>query len=149
VNVCLKCGYDPGAIVLRSWQHTIKRDPPSLNARVFNSGPRAYAYRAERDVWAWEFRSMRLALKIPTTTNTVRRITFTRYYSGRQQERDRDNLIGGLKCAVDALVLEHLLVDDSPQWAELHYMQQRLDASSNERCGLGVLVEEFDAEARR
>ena len=50
-------------------------------------------------------------------------MTFTRCYGGRQQERDRDNLIGGMKTVVDAMLVELLLVDDTSQWAELHYQQ--------------------------
>jgi len=36
---------------------------------------------------------------------------------------DEDNLAGGGKPIIDALVKEGLLVDDSPQWAELIFSQ--------------------------
>ena len=140
---CAKCGYDASAIVLGSWSSTIARDPPSLNARLVNVGLQRHAYRAERDLWAWEFRAMRLALKIPHAS-ARRRVTLTRCYSGRQRERDRDNLIGGMKSVVDAMVCERLLMDDCPKWAELHYDQVRVGGAMVAR-GLTVSIEEIHA----
>lgn len=140
---CAKCGYDPSAIVQGSWLTTIARDPPSLNARLFNTGSKAHLYRRERDTWAWEFRAMRLNLQVPAAKKK-RRVTLTRCYGGRQQERDRDNLIGGMKSVLDALVLERLLVDDKSQWAELHYSQRRLDDDAPKSArGLIVHIEEI------
>jgi hypothetical protein len=142
MNACAKCGYDPSAVVKGSWLTTIARDPPSLNARLFNSGSRAHLYRRERDLWAWEFRSMRLALRIPFASSR-RRVTFTRCYGGRQQERDVDNFVGGMKNVIDAMVLERLLIDDNSQWAELHYTQQRLESAPKSARGLIVHIEEI------
>lgn len=144
-GACAKCGYNPEVTVLASWVLTIERDPPSLNARLFNAGARRYAYHRERDAWIWEFRIARAALKIPPA-RTQRRVTFTRYYSGRQQERDRDNLIGGMKAVLDAMVHERLLVDDKPEWAELHYAQQRVSSTTPHVRGLEVLIEELVVE---
>lgn len=87
---------------------------------------------------------MRLAFKIPFAA-ARRRVTFTRCYGGRQQERDHDNLVGGMKSVLDAMVRELLLVDDRPQWAELHYAQQRLDESvAKSARGLVVHLEELE-----
>lgn len=137
MTACARCGFDPEALVGRSWTFTIDRDPPSLNARIFNAGTKRWAYKRERDAWAWELRAVRLLQKIPAA-RARRRITLTRVYDGRQQERDADNLAGGMKAIVDALVHEGMLLDDSPQHAEIHYMQERGGPR-----GLRVLLEEF------
>lgn len=134
---CEKCGYDPGAKVTASWTLHVDRDPPSLNDRVFNAGPRRWRYKRERDAWGWEIRAARLLQRVPTATSR-RRVTLTRVYSGRQQERDVDNLAGGMKAVVDALVLERLLVGDEPAHAELHYAQER-----GTPIGLRILIEEL------
>ncbi len=119
---CSKCGHDPSAKVVACWTFLIERDAPSLNARMVNSGPRGFLYRRERDTWCWELRAVRLLRKMPKATGR-RRVTLTRIYGGQQKERDVDNLIGGAKCVVDALVDEGMLKDDSPALAEIHYAQ--------------------------
>ncbi len=134
---CTQCGYDPGAKISASWSFLIERDPPSLNARLFNAGARPWAYRRERDAWCWEFRAVRLLQRIPVARRR-RRVTLTRVIAGRQQQRDRDNLIGGLKASVDALVLEKLIAGDDLENAEIHYQEERGKPS-----GLRVLLEEF------
>lgn len=136
---CPKCGYDADAEVIDSWTFLIERDPPSLNARIFNSGPRRWVYKRERDVWCWEIRAARLLQRIPKAVGR-RRVTLTRVFDGRQQERDRDNLAGGLKSFVDAMVLEGMLVDDGETMAEIHYQQERAKP-----IGLRVLIEELAA----
>jgi Holliday junction resolvase RusA-like endonuclease len=124
MSACVKCGHDPEAFVGRTWMFHVDRDPPSLNQRIFNVGGTHWQYKQERDAWQWEFRAVRLLQKIAAAT-TKRRVTLTRCYDGRQKERDVDNLAGGMKCCVDALVREGLLVNDNPQLAELHYAQHR------------------------
>ena len=47
---------------------------------------------------------------------TKRKITIRSY---RQNKVDRDNLIGGMKPLIDALVNNSFIVDDSPDWVEL------------------------------
>ena len=131
MTACAKCGYDPDAAVAASWTFHVDRDPPSLNQRLFNSGPRAHLYRKERDVWCWEIRAARLRDRSTIVSRTAapiagkRRVTLTRIYAGRQKIRDVDNLAGGMKACVDALVLERIIADDSPERVELHYLQQR------------------------
>ena len=137
---CVKCGFDPKARVLASWEVFIERDPPSLNERVFNSGPRAYLYRQESEVWGWEMRHARLNQKIPKA-KTRRRVTFERHYGGRQKERDHDNFVGGIKAVVDAMTMENLIVADDSSGVELHYAQQ-LVAARGARRGLRILIEE-------
>lgn len=137
MTACLKCSYDPFATVLRSWEFLIERDPPSLNARLHNAGGRRWAYKRERDEWRSEFRAARVELGMGVALGK-RRVTLTRVYGGRQKQRDLDNLSGGMKAVVDAMVLEAVLLDDSPDLAELHYAQHR-----GELRGLMVLVEEL------
>lgn len=160
-RTCIKCGYDPDAEVALVFGFRVERDPPSLNQRLFNTGPRAHLYRKERDLWCWEFRAKRLELKIPRAMppgdqlwrmtifgrvagvgayeTAKRRVTLTRIYAGRQKERDRDNLIGGMKACVDALVLEGLIGGDDPHSAELHYDQRA--AAPDETPGLSITLE--------
>lgn len=160
-RACIKCGYDPDAEIVQTFSFLVSRDPPSLNQRLFNTGPRAHLYRKERDLWCWEFRAKRLALKIPAAipitareagrwtaffgTEVVaratnkRRVTLTRIYGGRQKERDRDNLIGGMKACVDALVLEGLIGGDDPHSAELHYEERA--AAPDQATGLFITIE--------
>jgi Holliday junction resolvase RusA-like endonuclease len=134
---CERCGYDPSATVSATWTIGVDRDPPSLNARIVNAGWSRFRYARERDAWCWEFRAARLMLNITPATGR-RRVTMTRIYAGRQKERDRDNLAGGMKVVVDAMVSERLLVNDDPRNAEIHYQQEHGGPP-----GLRVLIEEL------
>lgn len=107
------------------WRFFIERRPPSLNDRLHNSGPTRFAYAKVRDLWIMEFRAARLAHRIPAATGP-RSLRAVRQYSGREQERDRVNLIGGYKPVIDAMVSEGLLVDDAPKWLDDRYEQERV-----------------------
>lgn len=122
MTACPKCGFDADATVLSSWIMLVERDPKSMNDRVVNTGIYHRRYKTDRTAWQWSIRAARLAFKVPKAKGR-RRITLTRLYNGRQREWDRDNLIGGMKVIVDALVLEGLLVGDDPASAEIHYAQ--------------------------
>lgn len=135
-SACPKCGFDPTARVLASWTFLVDRDPPSLNERLFNLGSRRHAYKAERDAWYLEFVLARNLNLIPFAERK-RRVTLTRLFDGKQRERDVDNLWGGGKSVVDAMVLAQLLVADAPDFAELHWNQER------GARGLRVLIEEI------
>lgn len=139
MTACARCGFDPDAKVSASWKIHVDREPPSLNAHLVNAGPRAFLYRRERDAWCWEFRAARLLQRIPKA-RARRRVTLVRVFDGRQRERDVDNLSGGMKSVVDALVFEGLLADDSPRLAEIHCQQRRGGPR-----GLEVLLEELSA----
>lgn len=136
MTACAKCGHNPDAIVRASWSFRVDRVPPSLNERVFNAGARRWTYAKARETWSIEFMVARLNNRIPVATSK-RRVTLTRLYDGRQQERDHDNLVGGGKVVVDALVHAKLLVDDDQKLAEIHWTQER------GARGLRVLVEEL------
>lgn len=134
---CAKCGYDASAVVMERWSFFVERKLPSLNDRVFNAGATRFAYSRERDAWQWEFRRARLKLEIPKAAKR-RRVTLVRVFSGRERERDLDNLAGGMKACVDSMVSEGLLLDDNKTGAEIHYEQRRDSVS-----GLFVTIEEI------
>lgn len=136
--VCAKCGYDPAAAISQGWASFIARRAPSMNDRLANVGARRFLYREERDAWCWHFRVMRLEHRIPFAVQR-RRVTLTRLYCGRERDRDRDNLIGGMKAVVDAMVRERLLLDDTSAGAEIYYAQHRDECNS----GLNVELDEF------
>lgn len=52
-----------------------------------------------------------------------RSVRIVRYSAGTL---DRDNLVGGCKPLVDALVRNRLLVDDSPEWCDVSYIQEKV-----------------------
>lgn len=136
---CPRCGHDPGAIVVGSWTFTIPIEVESLNAHRVNAGAKwqQAAYRKRRDAWQQWMRAGRLNHKIPTATSK-RRVTLTRLYNGRQRAFDDDNLSGGCKPIVDAMVSERLVVGDDAAGVELGYLQVKA-----ERVGLVVLIEEL------
>lgn len=146
MTACVKCGHDPDRAVTASWSFLIRRDPPSLNERIFNAGNSRWRYKKERDVWSAEIMVARGNGRIPvvyrpSSPHVIRRVTLERIYGGRMQERDRDNLVGGMKPIVDALVLQRLIVDDSPAHTELHYGQIREQGTAAR--GLRVLIEDL------
>lgn len=121
---CEKCGHDPDAPVVASWTFVLERQLLSLNARVSNVGASRWRYAKERDTWSWLVRAARLKNQISAASGLRRRLTLTRIYANGQRQIDRDNLAGGAKPLVDAIVREGLLRDDSPTWLELHHDQE-------------------------
>lgn len=120
---CLKCGHDPDRVITASWSFVIEREPKSLNARVVNVGASRWRYAKDRDAWIWLIRLARLKLKIPPAKR-LRRMTLTRVYANGQRAIDVDNLSGGMKSLVDAIVREGLVRNDNPTWLELHHDQE-------------------------
>lgn len=116
------------------WRFFIERRPPSLNDRLHNSGPTRFAYAKVRDLWIMEFRAVRLAHRIPAATGP-RSLRAVRQYSGREQERDYINLVGGFKPVIDAMVSEGLLVDDAPALLADRYEQERV--AKGQASGVG------------
>lgn len=138
---CPKCGHDPRAVVTASWTLEIPRRVHSLNKRAINDrGAAGAKYRKQREGWAWDLRVLRVDQRIPHAVG-MRRATLTRLYSGREQAFDQDNLTGGMKLVVDAMVREGLLVDDKPAVAEIHHLQVRAGQS-----GLLILLEELEGQ---
>lgn len=108
-----------------------------MNARLVNAGDNRWRYKQERDAWHWELKAARLHWKVPKATGR-RRVTMTRLFGGRQKEWDPDNLSGGMKPIVDALVLEGLLVGDDAASAQIYYEQVRGPVR-----GLKLMLEEL------
>lgn len=135
---CRFCGDCETTPVGGSWRFFVPRQPPGANQRRVNAGAARFAYAKERDLWAWEIRAHRLRAAITPATG-MRRVTFTRLFTGRGQLMDRINLAGGCKPLLDCLVREHLLVDDDPAHVLDHYHQRRHDVLS----GLEITIEEL------
>lgn len=136
---CIRCGFDPEAKVIASWSFVLAHEIQSLNKRGTNRGAWAVrnAYKADRDMAQWLVKEKRLALRIPKATSQ-RRLTLTRFYGPSGRQYDIQNLVGGGKALVDAFVREGLLVDDRPEFAEIHHLQERAL-----RGAIGVLLEEI------
>ncbi len=137
---CLRCGYDPSAEISATWQFHIALPVQSGNRHIYNVGASRWRYAKERKTWQDAIRVERLRLGIPGAVSK-RRVTFTRYYGGRQREMDPDNLATGAKCVLDALVLEKLLVDDRREFADVTYVQ--IQTSVIEQRGLLITMEEL------
>lgn len=139
MSQCVKCGFDPHAVVVASWTFMLEHEVLSLNARVSNAGASRWRYAKERDAWSWHVRVAKLNQRIRPATRR-RRLTLIRIYARGQRALDRDNLAGGMKPLVDAIVREKLVVDDTAAWLELHHGQE----PGTER-GVRVLLEELAA----
>jgi hypothetical protein len=122
VTACTKCGFDPDARIAASWSFVLEHAVLSLNARVANVGSARWRYASERDAWRWLVRAAKAKHRIAPAVGR-RRLTLTRIYARGQRALDHDNLVGGMKPVVDAIVHEELLVDDKPAWLELHHDQ--------------------------
>lgn len=142
MTACARCGHDPDAKVLASWSFFVDKEVGSLNAHRVNAGSRwqQAAYRRERDEWTRWMQVGKANNAIPSATSK-RRVRLVRQYTGRQRAYDVDNLIGGAKACVDAMVRAGLLAGDTRELAEIEYDQKR--GGPNERSGLWVFVEEL------
>lgn len=139
---CVMCGFDDCASVSSRWSFYVDRNMRSLNDRLHNDGGfGGYAYRDERHAWHMLFVSERNKLAIPLQpANIQRRVVLTRCYDKRQRPWDRDNLWGGGKVVVDALVRAGVVRNDDENTVEVHWLQRR-----SQPRGLHVLVEELRA----
>lgn len=137
---CARCGHDPSVQVTSSWQFHIALPVHSGNRHIHNVGGSRWRYAKERNEWQAAIRAERLDLNIPAATGK-RRVTFTRFYGGRQREFDDDNLRTGLKMVRDALIREGLICDDNSRSADFGYVQ--IQTSVEEQRGLLVTLEEL------
>lgn len=110
-----------------TWGFFVGMRLPSLNDRVSNVGNARWKYAEQRDEWRMLIRAAwrRDAPALPKAIGK-RSLVVQRCYKGREKERDFVNLVGGCKSVVDALVLEGLLVDDSPSLLADRYEQRRV-----------------------
>jgi Holliday junction resolvase RusA-like endonuclease len=138
MTACAKCGHDPEAKVLRVWRMELDMPLKSLNRHAVNFGAARFAYRKERDAWQWLIKREVLRWFDLHKADSKRRVTIKRLFAGRCRAFDQDNLVGAAKIVVDALKSEGVIRDDSPDWVELHVLQQK-----SERNETHVLVEEL------
>lgn len=140
MTACPRCSYDPDAEIANTWQFHIALPVQSGNRHVYNVGASRWKYAKERQTWQMAIRAERLQLKIPVATGK-RRVTFTRFYGGRQREFDDDNFLTGAKLIRDALILEGLIRDDRSSAAQFSYVQIQTNVA--EQRGLLVTIEEL------
>lgn len=141
MTACVKCGFTPDAAVSARWEFVLDKRIESANNRTVNAGATRWRYAKQRDEWTWLVRAASLRLpREPRSArpSSKRRVTITRRYAGRCRLLDKDNLVGGCKALVDALVHEGVVHDDKPRWLELHVLQEQ-----GERNETHVLVEEL------
>lgn len=140
MTACVKCGHDPVVIATASWTFTIGRAVRSMNEHRVNAGATRHAYGRERKAWEADMVAIRRALGIPLAIRN-RRVTLTRVMGRGQREFDRDNLHGGCKVIVDAMVRAGLLMGDDWKGAHVFYEQVRCKVGGG--SALSVLLEEM------
>lgn len=67
----------------------------------------------------------RTLMRVPGPITRSRQRVGVEFLRRGVRQLDTGNLIGGIKAALDALVLEGLLWDDSPRWLQDVYHQER------------------------
>lgn len=140
---CVKCGYDPLRRVVSQQEVTIRFVWKSGNV-INSTGARSHwAYNKYKQAFEKVFKSHLLSL---TKATGFRRITLTRVYGlgpkgGRCYDFDRDNLAQGAKPICDILKKYAIIIDDSPEWAEIHYQQE---ASKDGKSYIRILIEELE-----
>lgn len=137
MTACMKCGFSPDAAVSARWEFVLDKRIESANNRTVNAGASRWRYAKQRDEWTWFVRANSQHVSTAGEVSR-RRVTITRRYSGRCRLLDKDNLVGGCKALVDALVREGVAYDDKKPWLELHVLQEQ-----GERNETHVLVEEL------
>jgi hypothetical protein len=141
---CERCGHDPDAQVRARWSFFVSAEVKSLNAHRGNYGAQRWAYKADRSRWQQWFAVLARNNGIPVGDEVpFRRVVLTRIYSGRQREFDVDNLAGGCKVVVDAMVRAGLLRGDDKASAQVTYRQRKITAIRGSEVGLLVELEEL------
>lgn len=120
-TVCRFCG-DSDAFTGASWALVLPKGIDGLNDHYVNQGHARHAYRKRRTEWEWLVEVERRAAGIPAAT-AQRRLEVIRVIPVRGRELDYDNLVGGAKPLVDALVKSKILVNDSRAGVLAHYRQ--------------------------
>lgn len=139
---CAACGYDADAPVSLRIEFTIALDSKSDNGRGVNAGASRWAYKKNREQWAWHIRAAMMALP-PAQLRPAdkrRRLTITRRFGGTQRMRDHDNVVTSFKPVVDELVKAGLLTSDNAKGVDGPYYSQE-----HVTTGVGVhfLIEEL------
>lgn len=124
-----------------TWRFFVPLRLPSLNDHVQNAGKNSWRYRKQRAQWCTAVRTAARDAGVAPATGR-RSLVVRRTFKSREQTRDYINLVGGCKVVVDALVLEGLLVDDSPDLLDDRYEQVRV--SKDEESGVWFEISEGD-----
>ena len=113
----------------------IPTSTPSLNRLLAMHWAKRQKLKAEMLAWVrLEHVNRRLR---PATKHRYCQVV--RYYRHPRYKLDADNLAGGAKPLIDALVYRKLLLDDSPEHVTLSYEQQNRDQG-----GTLVLLSELE-----
>lgn len=136
---CPYCQTDCDAPVFGRWDIFLPLEPPSQNTVAQNKGSfkQRKRYTELRDTYKLLLKAAKTKHRVPDAKG-LRRVIFTRLYSGRGQKRDRINIAGGCKPLLDAMRLSGLLVDDTEELVDDFYRQQRA-----ERSGVLITLEEL------
>ena len=133
MSACITClGLGEPLFVIR-----IPRRVTSQNNGGSNKRAGMFAYKRERDAWIRDLHVMGLGRPMPRD-GQQRVVRITREYSGRCQQMDYGNLVGGLKPVIDAMQREiggkarsikgaGLIVDDSSKHFLGIYEQRRTE----------------------
>lgn len=130
---CAFCRDDP-ARTRKTWTFYIDNPITSLNRHVVNTAA-GHAYRKERTTWAWHLEIQKRRLHIPDATSQ-RRVVIERYWGSRYRPLDYDNLVGGCKPLLDAMVTAKLLTSDDVAGVIAHYLQ--VDIMTLDVCPVGA-----------
>lgn len=128
MTACLACGQQLLVATLPLWTFTIDHKVESANSRTVNAGTARWSYSKARDTWQTLFEHA-MRLHRVTRAPDKRRLVLTRCYTSKQREWDYDNLVGGMKCVLDAMVKAGLLLDDNSRFVEGEYKQERTGRS--------------------
>lgn len=120
---CSLCQYDPDLPVLSCSALELQLPALSQNQLKGNgTGRGGWLYRRYRDEFLCHLMTELMTSDI-TQATAKRRVFFERFYSNRCRPFDRDNLVAGMKPLRDCLTIFGLIVDDTDQWLEAHYIQ--------------------------
>lgn len=133
--------------------------PPSLN--TYKAMHPMAQHRLSRKLWAdvcaallaqghgtrmrvVEMKGRRAWLTLKSPATEPRRVRIVRRYRSARYELDHDNLVGGCKPLVDALVKVGLIADDRREFVAVTYEQER-----GAGCRVEVRAAETDATLER
>lgn len=137
MSTCIACGQALPDASPPTWTFIIQRRVPSQNEHLHNVGTARWAYKKSREGWRLCFVDVMNTRHVSRATGK-RRVKFTRLYSGLERERDYDNLVGGFKVVLDAMVLARMLVGDDSKSLDSEYTQDKGKVT-------GVRVEIWDS----
>lgn len=122
------------------YELTLSEPTPSLNRTQRRHWTHGYKLKKRWQKLVWAARMEQLPWQVVTALSRAR-VTVTRY--APHPIKDRDNLYGGAKNLMDALVANGLIQDDSTDHIELHMRQGAWQRGAIKRTH--VLIEALSA----